>query len=153
MPPPSALGPHGVVIAHQVLDCALIANPCSTTISIVCSSFRPFANQQLGSSWPRMQYGVNVLQGNTQLSSQTMIATMTTQGKDIGYVSIGDLSTQPYSQVLLSNIRCKQTEQKDKCEVMAKMMKRLGSKITKKNDTNVILVVECNVEGKHVGGG
>jgi hypothetical protein len=29
----------------------------------------------------------------------------------------------------------------------------LGSKIAKKNDTNVILVVECNVEGKHVGGG
>jgi hypothetical protein len=65
MPPPNALGPHGVIITHQMLDLAMIGNPRSTTTSIVCSSLQPFANQQFGSSWPRMQYGVNVLQGNT----------------------------------------------------------------------------------------
>jgi hypothetical protein len=112
MPPPNALSPQGVIIAHQVLDPALIVNPSSITTSIVCNSLQPFANQQLGSSWPQMQYGVNVLQGNTQLLVQVTIATMTTQGKDIGYVSIGDLSTQPDSQVVSSNICSKQIEQK-----------------------------------------
>ncbi len=78
---------------------------------------------------------------------------MTTQGKDTWYVSIGDLSTQRNSQVVLSNICSKQTKQKAKREVMDKVMKRLGIKIVEKNGTNVILVVECNVEGKLVGGG
>jgi len=54
MPPPNALSPQGVIIAHQVLDPALIINPSSITTSIVCNSLQPFANQQLGSSWPQM---------------------------------------------------------------------------------------------------
>jgi hypothetical protein len=37
--------------------------------------------------------------------------------------------------------------------MMDEVMKRLGIKITKKNGTNVIFVVEYNVEGKLVGGG
>jgi hypothetical protein len=153
MPPPNALGPQRVIITHQVFDLAMIRNPSSTTNSIVCNSLQPFANQQLGSSWPRMQYGVNVSQGNTQLLGQVTIATMTTQGKDIGYVSIGDLSTQLDSQVVSSNICSKQTKQKAKHEVMDKVMKRLGIKIVLKNGTNVTHVVKCNVEGNHVGGG
>jgi hypothetical protein len=55
--------------------------------------------------------------------------------------------------VVLPNICSKQTKQKAKHEVMDKVMKRLGIKIVEKNGTNVIHVVKCNVEGKHVGGG
>jgi hypothetical protein len=75
-------------------DLASLANPGSTTTSIVCSSPQPFANQQLGSSWQQMQCGVNMMQRNPQLLGPTMITTMTTQGEDIGYVSARDLSCQ-----------------------------------------------------------
>ncbi len=99
-----------------------------------------------------MQHGVNVFQGNTQLLGQAVIATMTTQGKDNGYLSTGDLSTQPNSQVVLLDIRSKQIEQNAKRRAMDKMMKRLGIKIVEKICINVILVVECNIKAKPVGG-
>jgi hypothetical protein len=78
-------------------DLVSLANLGSITTSIICSSPQPFANQQLGSSWQQVQCGFSMMQGNPQLLGPTMITTMTTQGKDIGYVSARDLSCQPNS--------------------------------------------------------
>jgi hypothetical protein len=71
-----------------------------------------------------------MLQGNPQLLCPTTIITMTTQGKDIG--SIGDLSCQPYSHVILLDIHSKQTKQKARHWAMDKVMKRLGNNLVEK---------------------
>jgi hypothetical protein len=78
-------------------DLALPANLGSTTTYVVCNSLRLITNQQLRSSWQQVQHGVSMLQGNPQLLGPTMIVTMTTQGKDTGYMSVGELSCQPNS--------------------------------------------------------
>jgi hypothetical protein len=83
-----------MVATQQMHDLASLANSGSTTTSFVCSSPQPFANQQLGSSWQQVQCGVNMMQGNPQLLGPTIIITMITQGEDIRYVLVRDLSFQ-----------------------------------------------------------
>jgi hypothetical protein len=64
---------------------------------------------------------------------------MTTQGKNIG--SAGDLSCQPNSHVIQSNICYKQTKHKARIWAMDKVMKKLGINLAKKHGTTIILVI------------